>query len=142
MLGTQKVDVVNSNIVSNLRFIPGDNLFGEDFNIGRTRCKPWRMNVWNAIQVLHVQIELKICKKVFVLFCYKILCFFFFFLQKLVFLVDLDILFNFVNLMQLYFLSFTRSKKIIISTVEFDAFFHFKFHKRNTFKFTVYFHKN
>lgn len=60
----------------------------------------------------------------FVLFCYKILCFFvLFFLQKLVFLVDLDILFNFVNLMHLYFLSFTRSKKIFISTVEFDIFF-------------------
>lgn len=35
MLGIQKVDVVNFNIVFNFWFILGDNFFGEDFNVGR-----------------------------------------------------------------------------------------------------------
>lgn len=84
-----------------------------------------------------LRLNKKICKKVFILFCY----FFFSFLQKVVFFSRFGYFSNFVNRMLLLFI-FHKNKKVFISTVEFDGFFHFKFHKRNTFKFTVYFHKN
>lgn len=133
MLGTEKVDAVNSNIVSNLWFIPRDNLFGKDFNIGGTWCKPWRMNVWNEIQILHVTqfyADWKKYVKGVGLFCY-------FFSTETCFSSRFRYFSNFINRMHLLFIFHSNKKDYIHSKIW--CIFHFKYNKCNAF--TVQFYK-